>query len=435
MMNYEEACEYMKSASQRGSILGLENIENLMDALGNIQNKLDIIHIAGTNGKGSVGAYLASIFSEAGLKVARYTSPAVFDPLEIMTFDGKNISQEEYAKAMSQVKDACDIVVSRKMPKPTAFEIETALAFIYFYDKQPDIVLLETGMGGRLDATNVIMNPVASVITSISMDHMGFLGDTIEKIATEKAGIIKEGSKVFTTVQQDKVTKVLKEKAAELKCDFEQVEDKNLSIASSKVHKLKFMYNISGNEIEFETSMAGQYQMYNAALAINVAGEILTKYIGFSSEKKVMCIHEGIKKAKWWGRFEVISENPLFILDGAHNEGAAEQLALTVKKCFTNAKLTYIIGVLADKEHEKILKIMLPMADKVFAVTPDNPRALDGEMLAKEAVKYHSNVEKCDSIQEAVEKAIKINNPIIAFGSLSYLGELRTIACRISEGK
>lgn len=422
MMNFEEARKFIEETSKTGSVLGLESIESLMEELGNIQDKLPIIHIAGTNGKGSVGAYLQSIFKEAGLSVARYCSPAVFHPLEVWQYCGENISENEYAKVMSQVKAACDIMVSKGRPMPTVFEVETAAAFVWFYEKKADIVLLEVGMGGQTDATNVIRKPLASVITSISRDHMGFLGDTVEEIAKVKAGIIKQGCPVFSTVQESTVEKLLREKAAMLQAEITFI-DNSLSCISEQPGKLEFTYHNQN----YKTTLAGIYQLKNAALAIEVALYLLP-LVGKERMKEcdsMEMILAGIEKAHWPGRFEVIGREPLFIIDGAHNEDAAKQLELSVQKCFKNQKLTYIIGVLADKEHEKMLKRMLPYADCVYTVTPNNIRALHAVQLFDEAKKYHDNVTACKSVKEAVIKACALQNPVLAFGSLSYLGELK----------
>ena len=230
MMTYAQARRFAQEASKSGSVLGLASIRALMSELDNVQEALPIIHLAGTNGKGSVGAYLASIFCAAGLSVARYTSPAVFDPLEVFTYNGENITESEYAKVMSQVKDACDIMVSVGKECPTIFEIETAAAFLWFYEKKPDVVLLETGMGGATDATNLITHPLASVITTISMDHMQFLGNTLGEIAAVKAGIIKENCPVFSAPQQQEVVQVLKKTAEEKHAGITFVDGEKLQI-------------------------------------------------------------------------------------------------------------------------------------------------------------------------------------------------------------
>lgn len=447
MMTFEEARSFIAESSKTGSILGLESICNLMSELGNIQDQLPVIHIAGTNGKGSTGAYLQAIFEMAGLTTARYCSPAVFDPLEIFQYCGKNISESEYAHVMSQVKNACDILVSKGNPMPTVFEIETAAAFVWFYQKKPDIVLLEVGMGGETDATNIVKNPLASVITTISRDHMGFLGENVEDIAAVKAGIIKEKCPVFSAPQQSGVEQVLFEHANRKQAELRMVDENVCELLKEKVGQLSFSYKGKN----YVTGMAGLYQMKNAALAIEVAEYLFPKLMEKKSSQaavegsieeriskeeihkeeigKEEIIKKGIEAARWAGRFEVIQKEPLIIMDGAHNEDAAKQLAQTVHNCFPKQKLTYIIGVLADKEHEKMLELMLPYADQVYTVTPNNPRALDGKFLAEEVRNLHKDVEACDSVTDALKKALQQakekKEPVLAFGSLSYLGELK----------
>ena len=440
-MTYEQACAFASQAAKSGSILGLDSIRALMAELADVQEKLPIIHIAGTNGKGSVGAYLASILREAGLHVARYTSPAVFTPLEVFTYDGGNITENEYASVMSQVKDACDIMVSAGKECPTIFEIETAAAFLWFYEKKPDIVLLETGMGGELDATNLITHPLASVITSISMDHMQFLGDTIESIAYAKAGIIKEGCPVYAAEQTTSVHRVLTQVAERKHAPIVFADGTNAKILEERPGRMTFTYTLTtGEKLNLVTAMAGAYQVKNAALAAEVAAALLTgQMTEFWMTDKTHrvsvrpkneapgIIERGIADTRWPGRFEVISEDPLLVIDGAHNEDAARQLATTVENCFTNTRLTYIIGVLADKEHEKMLRIMAPFAERIYTVTPDNARALDAKSLAEEAGKYCDQVQVTGSIGEALETALAHEEPVLAFGSLSYLGALKNV--------
>lgn len=427
MMTYDEAGRYISNVSKTGSILGLDSIRALMAVLSNVQDAIPIIHIAGTNGKGSVGAYLASILKEEGLHVGRYCSPAVFDPLEVWQYDGKNMSQDEYASIMSQVKSACDIVVSQGGVHPTVFEVETAAAFLYFYQRKADVLLLETGMGGSTDATNLIRRPMASVITTISMDHMKFLGNTLSSIAQAKGGIIKEACPVFSAPQQPEVEQVLRTIAGEKHTTITFADS---AFSDEGTGKLEIQREIPGemnftyDGIAYTTSMAGHYQIYNAALAIEVY-KGLPQLQRHAREEQTGILQRGIRNAYWPGRFEVIGQNPLFIVDGAHNEDAARQLKETLENCFTNTAITYIIGVLADKEHEKMLQIMLPLAKRVYTVTPDNGRAMDGSRLAEEAMRYHTDVHACATVEEAVKLALQTKNTIVAFGSLSYLGDLK----------
>ncbi len=437
MLTYKEAQTYVENAKKKGSVLGLDNMYALMNALGNPQNRIPTIHIAGTNGKGSVGAYLASICMEAGFKVARYCTPAVFHPLECWQFDGNYITEEAYAENMSEVKAACEEIGL----EPTYFELETAMAFVFFEKMQPDIFLLEVGMGGALDATNVVEAPIATVFTKISYDHMQFLGETLEEIAAEKAGIMKPGCLAFWGEQEPEVAEVLRNACKKTGAVRGDVYSRSVEYLGREAGILRFSYL----GIEYETQMLGEYQMQNAALAIAVFDAIwpmlaldvedememwsdkdasIVSWIDMEYASKL-----GISKAIWPGRFEIIGQEPLFIIDGAHNEDAVKQLAITIEKSFTNPRINFIIGILADKEHEKMLQIMLPYANKVFTITPPNPRGLDGKVLAEEVRKWHDDVLYCPSIEAAVSQALAQSKqdscPILAFGSLSYLGELK----------
>ena len=418
-MTYEEAKAYIEKVSQTGSILGLENIQNLMRELSDVQEQLRIIHIAGTNGKGSTGAFIESVLLEAGYRVGRYTSPAVFEPFEVWRINRENITQEAYVECLEEVKQACERMLEKGMVQPTVFEVETALAFVYFYKKKCDYVLLEVGMGGETDATNLITNPVCSVLTSISMDHMQFLGNSLAEIARVKAGIIKAGCPVVTSnTQKTEVLQVIKK----------AVEQKNaeLFVAGAKCAEVKVSLNgISYQHEEFgrvQLKLAGTYQIENSILAAAVCKKVLQ----LSNE----VILRGLEKTDWPGRFEVVSEKPLIILDGAHNEDAAEKLGKTLQKHFTNCKITYIIGVLADKEHAKMLGQMLPLAHHVYTVTPPNKRALDGRILAEEVRSFGKDAVYCEHIRDAVSFAVKETeigetDVIVAFGSLSYLAALK----------
>lgn len=421
-MTYDEAKVYIEEISKSGSILGLESIQNLMHELGDVQEQLQVIHIAGTNGKGSTGAFIESVLIEAGYLVGRYTSPAVFEALEVWRINQKNITEEEYVNCLLEVKAACERMIAKGMPQPTVFEVETALAFLYFYQKKCDYVLLEVGMGGETDATNLITKPVCSVLTSISKDHMKFLGNTLEEIAKVKAGIIKEGCPVVTSDTQKKevlevIESAIKEKQAKM------ILAKENWIQKIQIENGKICYEHENAE-KIELSMSAVYQIENSNLAITVCMEILK----LSEE----VIQKGIKKTVWAGRFEQILEEPLVIIDGAHNEDAAQKLKREIQNHFTNRKITYIIGVLADKEYTKILEIMLPSAQRVYTVTPSNPRALDGNVLAESIRSFGKEAIYCDSIQKAVKLAVDgaaKDEVIVAFGSLSYLAELKSEIC------
>lgn len=428
-MTYEEAAEFADSTKKYGSILGLESIRNLMQELGNVQEQLHIIHVAGTNGKGSVCAFLSAALTEAGYRVGRYNSPAVFERREVFRIGETMISKEEYAAVFERVQTACEVLTKRGCPHPTVFEVETAAAFLWFYEKKCDLVLLETGMGGETDATNLITHPVCSVLTSIGMDHMQYLGNTIEEIAKVKAGIIKKGCPVVALKQSDGVCEVIKNKAEECgsRCVLVEVPQ---YMQEKPIQKQCIQYPVQGTTLQdahygsVHTALGGIWQRENLSLALAVLK--LLEESDYSITKEA--VQNGIAKTIWHGRYEVLQTEPLFIIDGAHNPIAAKRLKETIEKDFTNREIIYIIGVLADKEHEKMLRLLLPGAKAVFTVTPDSPRALDGEILAKEARKYADNIWYVPDIGKAVKMAketAKESDVILAVGSLSYLKEVK----------
>lgn len=419
-MTYDEAVEFVDSTKKYGSILGLESIRNLMQELGNIQEQLHIIHVAGTNGKGSVCAFLSAALTEAGYRVGRYNSPAVFERREVFRIGETMISKEEYAAVFERVQKACEALIKRGCSHPTVFEVETAAAFLWFYEKKCDLVLLETGMGGETDATNLITHPVCSVLTSIGMDHMQYLGNTIEEIAKVKAGIIKKGCPVVALKQGDSVCEVIKNKA-------EECGSRCVLVEVPQYMQEAPIWGTTLQDVHYgsvHTALGGVWQRENLSLALAVLK--LLEESGYPITKEA--VQGGIAKTIWHGRYEVLQTEPLFIIDGAHNPIAAKRLKETIEKDFTNREIIYIIGVLADKEHEKMLRLLLPEAKAVFTVTPDSPRALDGEILAKEARKYADNIWYVPDIGKAVKMAketAKESDVILAVGSLSYLKEVK----------
>lgn len=424
-MNYEESRKYIQDASSRGSVLGLDNIVNLMNKLGNVQDSLKVVHIAGTNGKGSTSAYITQILIEAGYTVGRYTSPAVFDYMEMFTINNINISEDEYAVNMTMIKKAIDEMEAEYMTLPTSFEIETALAYLYFYRNKCDIAIIETGMGGRLDATNIVKSPLVSVLTSISKDHSRFLGETLEEIAFNKAGIIKNNCPVVSAIQCDEVTKVIKEESIKnnsklIVCDVLQ----NVRFNNDKTYG---RYVGISNEFNIETSMLGTFQIHNIPTAIETI--LVLKSEGFLIFKEN--IENGIKNASISGRCERINDTPAIYIDGGHNPGAALNLKNTLEMYFTNRKLVYIIGVLADKDYDTVLSVTGGFANHIITVTPpDNARSLDGRELLKTVLKYNTSAEYADDLEKAVNRGIECagdDGVLFVFGSLSYLGRIKEI--------
>ena len=425
-MNYREAMEYIEQLKPLGSVMGLESIRSLCRRLGNPQNRLKFVHIAGTNGKGSVLSYISTVLQAAGYKVGRYISPAVLDYRERFQVDGRMITQSGLCKYLEAVRKAAQEMVEAGETHPTLFEVETAAAFLYFLDKGCDIVVLETGLGGSLDATNVIDTTVAAVFTSISMDHMEILGESLEQIALAKAGIIKNKCYVISAKQQPEVMKVLRQAAAFRRAKFFTADAAKAKHVKSGVTKQHFSYDKYKN---LEISMLGQFQIENAVVAVETITMLGRCGFPVPEEK----LREGMMQAKWPGRFQVIGKKPFFIADGAHNEDAARKLVESIRFYYPDRKIIFIMGMLRDKEYDKVICITFALAKHIITVTPPiRERALSAYELAQAAGEYHDSVTVADSVQEAVEIAYLLagedkDTVIIAFGSLSYLGELMNI--------
>lgn len=424
-MTERQAMEYIEQLSGFGIMPGLDCIQELCRRLGDPQKRLKFIHIAGTNGKGSVSAYIASVLQCAGYRVGRYISPVIFKYRERIQVNSHMITKNAMRYGIERIKTACDEMVSEGLAHPTAFEVETALGFMYFLEKNCDIVVLETGMGGLLDATNIVENTITAVFASISMDHMKFLGKTLEEIAIQKAGVIKPGCAVVSASQNVKVMEVLSRRASELGCSFAVSDPGKLDNVRFGLDRQRFDYD---KRKKLEISLAGRYQVENAALAVEVLDVLGERGFPVSEEQ----LRNGLRETQWPGRFTVIKKQPIFIADGAHNEDAAKRLAESVSFYFTNRKIIYIMGVLRDKEYDKIIALTHEYADHIITVTsPGNPRALPAYELALEVAKVHPKVTAVDSLEEAVEMSQLLagsKGVIIAFGSLSYLGRLMEIA-------
>ena len=423
-MKYEEAMEYIDVCNALGSIPGLESIERLTACLDNPQEKLNFIHVAGTNGKGSVSAFVANVLKTAGYRVGRYISPTIFTYCERFQVNDRMISKKDLGELMEQVKEACDKIVADGHPHPTSFEIETALSFLYFVKKECDVVVLETGMGGALDATNIIPSPKLCVLTSISMDHMQFLGNTLTAIATEKCGIIKPETTVISTRQTQEAMDVVQKVCMEKKVELIISDSSEASKVKHGLEKQSFIYE----GMKYEISLSGSYQIENAVLGIRVAKWLSENGFEKITEKKILT---GLATTRWKGRFSVLSKKPYFIVDGAHNVAAAEKLAESIRFHFTNRKIIYIMGMFRDKEYEKVIELTVPLASQIITVAaPGNPRALPALDLATAVREVNPHVTNADSLEEAVEMSYLFadkDSVIIAFGSLAFLGQLMNI--------
>ena len=420
-MKYQEAMEYIDSCKAYGIVPGLESITELLKRLGKPQKDLKFIHIAGTNGKGSTLGFISTILTENGYKVGRYVSPAIFEYKEQFQIQGKSVSKAEVGRLMETVAVHADAMEKDGFPHPTSFEIETAMAFVLFSEKKCDFVVLETGMGGKLDATNVIENTLVSVITSISKDHMGYLGDSIEEIAAHKAGIIKKNAVVVSAVQEDNVKNVLEKTAKEKQASkIVFVNEKEIKNIKYDLQKTVFSYK---NMKNIEISLLGTYQVQNAVLAWEAIQSLREMGYELKEEK----IRKAFLKTQWNARFQIIEKKPLFLVDGAHNAAAAEELRKSIQFYFTNKRIIYIIGVFRDKEYEKVIETTCDLAEHVITVAKKgNSRALPALELAQAVAKVNPMVTASDSVEEAVELSYLLadkNTVIIAFGSLAYLGD------------
>ncbi len=412
-MNYEETLQYIHSVCWKGSRPGLSRITELCQRLGDPQKSLKFVHVAGTNGKGSTSAMLTSVLTKSGKRVGTFTSPFIFDFCERMCVNGEMISHEDLSRATEFVRPHADEMEDA----PTEFELITAIAFVYFSWQKCDVVVLEAGLGGRLDSTNVIDSAIVSIITSIALEHTEFLGDTTEKIAAEKAGIIKKGTVVVAGKTDCGAAEVIKTKAEKLDCKY-------LTPDYSKIENLKV--SLSGCTFDFDgiedisLPLVGSYQPDNAAVAITAA-----RAMGIDDRT----IKAGLGKVKWAGRFEVLSSNPTVIYDGGHNIQCAEAVAKTLSELKTE-KVVMLTAVMADKEYCKMAEILAPFAKRVYCVTPvDVPRALAADAyadvfssLGREAISA-GGVEEGLRLAYAYAKANGI--PLLVTGSLYLYKEFK----------
>lgn len=419
-MDFLKAQNYLeKVRSQKGIVLGLDTMRHLMAKLNNPQDKVKFIQVAGTNGKGSTAAYLTSILSEAGIKVGRYTSPAVFSSTEQYFACGSCISESEYAKGMTAVAEAAARLDGEI---PTAFEQETALAFWYFAQKGCELAILEAGLGGDMDATNIVTTTVCSIITSISMDHCRILGNKLSEIAAHKAGIIKPGAPVICIEQKEDAMEPIRKAAKAADTPLYEVHcDEVRQIFSDKRESIVFFREFENLHLK----MLGSCQPENAALAVQAASVLSRSY---PIEKKH--IYDGIEKTRWSGRFELHSGSPDIILDGAHNPDGIRRLRESVNQMFGAVPICYVCGVLADKDYEKEIEILFGRASEVLTVTPPSPRAMKSTDL-KAAIKNRFPQLKViafegnDDIEKAMEAATSQENPVVVCGTLTILARVK----------
>lgn len=416
-MTKEQALKYIHSVSWMGSRPGLSRTKDLLKRLGNPQNSLKFVHVAGTNGKGSVSVMLYNILLKAGIKAGMYTSPYIEVFNERIQALGEMISDDELAYVTQIVKAQAD----KMKEKPTEFELITCIAFEYFKRKGADLVVLEVGLGGELDSTNVINVPEVAVITAMSYDHTQVLGDSMADIAKAKAGIIKQGCDVVSYGNEPEAEKVFREAAIKLGANIVHPDFLRIVNESVTIDGRKFSYK---QYTDMSMSLIGDYQLYNAAVVIETAEILMRK--GYAVDEQA--IKEGIMEAKWPARFEVIAKEPIVIVDGAHNPDGMYETSKSIRNIFDGKKIIFVIGVMADKDVSSMLPHILPLAEIFFTVTPDNPRAMSAEELASQIKKLGVEAASCNDMDMAAKAAIERagkNGVICALGSLYMASDIK----------
>lgn len=444
-MNYLQAMEYKKQVARYGSILGLKTMKELMERLGNPEKRGRVIHIGGTNGKGSTAAFISSVLAEAGLKTGRYTSPVLLEyteMIQVMTKEGTAcISRDAVARHMTVLRRVSEEMAADGFSHPTVFELETAMAFLEFADQGCDASVVEVGLGGRLDATNVVEQPDCAVITAISMDHMQQLGSTLLEIAREKAGIIKEGGDVASYDQDPQVMEIIESQCRKKHGTLYQAEFHKISNVDIKPGEIKFDYKkIKGLQV----SLSGGYQIKNAVTALEALWVLEQK--GYPLQEEA--IRNGFKRAAWRGRFETIRETPLVIADGAHNPAAAAALYQSLLEYQAKRPLIMVIGMLADKDQKAVLENTLSLADKVITITPGHERGLSSFSLYEIARKVIEEKQlplmpgqdllDGKTMENGLLLAEKLSEgvgTIVIFGSLSLLKDAERFYTCVSQGK
>jgi dihydrofolate synthase/folylpolyglutamate synthase len=415
-MTYQDALAYLSSLNKMGIRFGLEPILSLLERLQNPQNAFPSVLIAGTNGKGSVAAMTASILAAGGFKTGLYTSPDLIDFRERIRINGTMISSQEAAICTERVKESMTEEISY-------FEFLTAMALLHFHRQHVDIAILEIGMGGRLDATNVVI-PLVSVITNISLEHREYLGNTLEEITREKGGIIKEGGTCLTAARQKRVVSTLEEICRERRATLYRV---GKEIRTTIHRDGTFSYHGVGRRYgRLVCPLAGRHQFSNAALALG-AVEMLGD-AGFRIDERVVA--DGLRKTRWEGRLEILRRAPTLLVDGAHNPAGAETLRRALQTGFPRRRLILIFGVLGDKDYPAMAKRLLPLADRVILTRPDSERSLSPERLLPVARMFNEAVERIDNPGDALRSALSQageEDLICVAGSLYLVGEIKKI--------
>ena len=417
-MTYEEALSYIHSICWKGSKLGLDRTRELLGKLNDPQKELKFIHIAGTNGKGSTAAMLSSILEEAGYRVGLYTSPFINRFNERMQVNHQPIPDEELAALTEYVRPHADAMAD----SPTEFELITALAMVWFARQKCDIVVLEVGMGGELDSTNIIDVPEAAVIAAMGLDHVKELGPTMADIARAKAGIIKEGGRVVSYGGNPEADEVIAAVCRARNASLRQPDFSAIVPGDFGLEGQTFSYK---GWRGLRIPLVGAYQMNNAAVVLETVEVLRQRGWSVSDE----AVRKGLADTRWPARFEVLRRDPVFIVDGGHNPHGIRATAESLSRLFPGRKITFVTGVMADKDVEHILGLIVPLAEQFFTVRPDNPRAMDAGELAARIEAMGAKATACASVRDGVDRAIQAEGPhgvACALGSLYMSGEVRS---------
>ena len=427
-MNYRETMDYIHNTAKFGMNFGLKRTKRLLEYLGSPHEKLKCIHIAGTNGKGSTSAMVAEILKESGYKVGLYTSPFLEEFEERIQINSVNIPKEKLCSVIEKVSKAVDKVSKEGLGDPTEFEIITAAMFLYYYEENIDIAVVEVGLGGRLDSTN-ILDPMLTVITSISYDHVGILGTTLKEIATEKAGIIKEGVPLVLYPVEEEAREAIVSVAKMKNCEINSVAYNDAEFI--KIIEEEKMYQVvRKNNEEYKLALLGTHQVINFSVVMKIVESLRKLGYTISNEN----VKNALKNVVWKGRMEVVANKPYILLDGAHNLGGIEKLKESLHKYFNYSKLILIIGILGDKDVEHMLEKIIPSAEEIITVTPNSPRAMSATELKSKIERITSKkVSSFDRYEEAFGYAKDISNEddmILICGSLYMIGDMRKIVVK-----
>lgn len=457
MFSYVEALKYIHGLNVFGTKLGLQNIFKLLEILGSPQDGMKIIHVAGTNGKGSTCSMIDSVLRAAGFNVGLYTSPFLEVFNERIRVNGVNIDDEDLSRITLEVKRAAEFMIDKKLGSPTEFEVVTAIGFVYFKEQNVDFLVLEVGMGGRLDATNVA-KPLVSVITPISYDHQQYLGDTLADIAREKCGIIKAGIPVVTAPQEPEAMKVIENTCLERNSELFKVSG-DIETGGDLIYEIKKddfesrLFDLTSKSKKYmglEVSLLGTHQVDNAATAVGAI-----EALGLSGNHIApKAVQTGLKEAKWLGRLEVLHNDPVVLIDGAHNIAGVKSLRAALERYFSDKHKVLVLGILGDKDFAGMLKELVPLADTIVTTSPENPRALSAAELAEAITKiFPKTIINCDDIKRGacegkislykkqnIDEAVKFactlakNDEMVVFaGSLYMIGSVRTAVMRAKD--